>query len=99
MLRAKGTFDYFTLKFQSETDEISIGGTIWAPRESFVGLTYHNPPDAEKHCLNSKIASSKLEISYKRSRKSSTPEILMAKDRAAFEILADDRRHGVEIRV
>jgi hypothetical protein len=27
-----------------------------APRESFVGLTYANPPGAVKTCLNTKLA-------------------------------------------
>ncbi len=99
MLRAKGSFDYFTWKFQSETDKIGIEGRIWAPKEGFVGLTYYNPPGGNKHCLNSKIASCELKVSFKQSRKSSIPEILVTKNRAAFEILTDDRHHGVEMRV
>lgn len=92
---AKASFDYFTWHFRSETEAVSIEGTIEAPREAFVGLNYRNPPGGVKHCLNTKIAACKLKITRKRS---GAVETLSTQHRAAFEILTDDRQHGVEIR-
>jgi hypothetical protein len=91
-VRAKGSFEYFLWKFRSETSEITIDGTIVAPREAFVGLSYANPPGGSKHCLNTKIASCTLHITYKKSR---MEETLTSPNRAAFEILTDDRQHGI----
>jgi len=95
---AKGSFDYFNWDFSSETDAIRLDGRISAPREAFVGLRYYNPPGGEKHCLNTKIASCELQITHKRPGGRETAETLRARNRAAFEILTDDRDHGVEIR-
>jgi hypothetical protein len=97
-IRAKGAFRYFTWDFRSETGEVCVEGTLSAPREAFVGLNYYNPPGGNKHCLNSKIASCELKLTYKGAGKPGTPEVLFAKQRAAFEILTDDWNHGVEIR-
>jgi hypothetical protein len=97
-IRARGAFRYFTWDFRSETDEVCVEGTITAPREAFVGLNYYNPPGGSKHCLNSKIASCELKLTPKRAGKPGTPEVLFTKQRAAFEILTDDRNHGVKIR-
>ena len=91
-LRAKGTFDYFSWKFKSETKEIGLEGSILAPPEAFVGLNYYNPPGGNKYCLNTKIASCQLILQDKRTGKE---EILVTNSRAAFEILTDDRNHGI----
>jgi hypothetical protein len=95
---AKGSFDYFNWDFSSETDAIRLDGRISAPREAFVGLRYYNPPGGEKHCLNTKIASCELQITHKGGDTGETVETLRTGNRAAFEILTDDRDHGVEIR-
>jgi hypothetical protein len=95
-LRASGSFEYFDWRFAAEIDGTRVAGTIRAPRESFVGLRYYNPPGGEKHCLNSKIASCRIEIGASGSTKPDT--VLVTDHRAAFEILTDDRHHGVPIR-
>ncbi len=94
-IRAKGSFEYFLWNFRSETRDVAIEGEITAPREAFVGLSYTNPPGGIKHCLNTKIASCTLRITQKRSQKAET---LTTPKRAAFEILTDDRQHGINIR-
>jgi hypothetical protein len=94
-VKAKGAFDYFTWKFASATQEVAVTGTISAPREAFVGLNYYNPPGGNKHCLNTKLASCELRL---KDRQSNEEEVLSTVHRAAFEILTDDRDHGVEIR-
>ena len=91
-LRAKGSFEYFSWNFKSETNEFSLEGSISAPPEAFVGLNYYNPPGGTKHCLNTKIAFCQLILKDKRTGKQ---EILVTNNRAAFEILTDDRNHGV----
>ena len=97
-LRARGSFRYFEWNFRSETQDALLEGKIAAPRDAFVGLNYYNPPGGTKHCLNTKIASCELKVVHKRNGKADTPEILSTQHRAAFEILTDDRGHGVEIR-
>jgi hypothetical protein len=94
-LKAKGKFNYFTWNFFSKTKEAAIEGTIEARPGDFVGLNYYNPPGGIKHCLNSKIASCKLTIKAADGHTA----FLSTQKRAAFEILTDDRGHGIPIQV
>lgn len=93
-LRAHGRFSYFEWEFRSRSRDAQIQGVIAARREDFVGLGYHNPPGGLKHCLNSKIARCRLEL---RDHASDATEVLETRRRAAFEILTDERDHGVAI--
>jgi hypothetical protein len=92
-LRARVRLDGFTWQFRSATADVSVEGRVEAPRESFVGLRYYNPPGGEKHCLNSKLAACELRVTRGRSI-----DVLSTRHRAAFEILTDDRTHGIAIR-
>jgi hypothetical protein len=94
--RTKGRFQYFDWTFGAENDEVKIAGRISAPKDAFVGLTYYNPPGGIKHCLNSKLASCEVTVTDKSSGRQ---EVLTARHRAAFEILTDDRTHGVPMQV
>jgi len=93
-LRARTQLSYFTWSFATGDDEVTIEGTIEAPRWAVVGLRYRNPPGGEKHCLNTKLARCRLVIA---DRRTGTTETLHSAHRAAFEILTDDRDHGVTI--
>jgi hypothetical protein len=93
-VRAQGRFVYFTWEFRSKTPDVEFDGQFSAPSQAFVGLNYYNPPGGSKHCLNSKIAGCKLHLKDKATR---TTEILETKHRAAFEILTDDRSHGIAL--
>lgn len=93
-VRATGRFGYFFWNFSSENRDVAVQGTMVAPREAFVGLNYYNPPGGAKHCLNTKIAMCTLRLEDKTT---GTSEVLETKNRAAFEILTDDRNHGVPI--
>jgi hypothetical protein len=95
-LRARGSFEYFTWHFATEVDGLRASGVMSAPREAFVGLRYYNPPGGEKYCLNSKIASCRIELEPNGGRGST--EVLETAHRAAFEILTDDLDHEVAIR-
>lgn len=92
-IRAKGRYDYFNWNFESRSRAASISGTIAAPRESFIGLPYSNPPGGEKTCLNSKLASCHLTVR----RPGLPPRSLNTQHRAAFEILTSAGDHNVAV--
>jgi hypothetical protein len=95
LLRAHGAFDYFTWRFRFETDEVRASGYVAADRADFVGLSYLNPPGGTKQCLNTKIATASLTLVHKAGPRRGCVDDLFARRRAAFEILTDDRAHGV----
>ncbi len=96
-VRAACSLEYFTWRFRSETGDVAVSGEISAPREAFVGLRYANPPGGEKHCLNTKLAACTLALRYKRGPGAGTSETFTCRNRAAFEILTDDRVHGIAL--
>lgn len=98
MARAEASFSHSTWTFKSQTEEIVLEGTIAASREAFVGFRYQNPPGGTKECLNTKIASCELHVTHRRPGRADGTEILSTRNRAAFEILTDERDHGIEIR-
>ena len=93
--RAKANFGYFHWDFATGNDEVNISGHVEAPASAFVGLNYYNPPGGIKHCLNTKIGSCELKVTDKATGRITT---LRTDHRALFEILTDDRGHGIEIR-
>ena len=94
--RAAGSFAVGQWTFRSQTGEIDIAGTISAPRQAFVGLRYRNPPGGTKECLNTKLASCELTV---KERGTNRQDTLSTSHRAAFEILTDDRQHGIPMSV
>jgi hypothetical protein len=96
-IRARASLDYFTWRFHSRTKAISLEGTISAPREAFVGLRYSNPPGGIKQCLNTKIAYCELTVARTTPHGTKAVDTLTTQHRAAFEILTDDRRHGIQM--
>lgn len=97
-VRARASFDYFRWSFRTEGDRVSVEGQMSASAGDFVGLVYRNPPGGEKHCLNTKIAACTLTLRWKGRGRAGEVETLTTARRAAFEILTDDRSHGVPIR-
>ncbi|HUR40479.1 MAG TPA: hypothetical protein VM240_04855 [Verrucomicrobiae bacterium] len=94
-LRAHGQVQYFDWHFRARgPGGVEVVGNIHAEREAFVGLKYYNPPGGEKWCLNSKLAACRVRLR----RPGREAVVLESRSRAAFEILTDDIRHGVEIR-
>ena len=94
-ITAKGRFHYFSWQFATESDHATIVGRFTAEPRDFVGLNYYNPPGGIKHCLNTKIGTAELVITDKAT---GHQETLRTGNRALFEILTDDRAHGIAIR-
>ncbi|AKT36404.1 hypothetical protein [Chondromyces crocatus] len=99
LIRTKAVVEGFSWRFQAEDERVAVEGSLHAPIEDFVGLRYENPPGGDKHCLNTKIGSCELTVRRKRAGHVVSVETLRADRRAAFEILTDERDHGVPIRV
>ncbi len=87
----RASYRYFHWEFRAKSKEINLRGTIEARPEDFVCLPYYNPPGGVKFCLNSKIAACRIELSVD----GGPTEVLETRSRAAFEILTDDKSHGL----
>jgi hypothetical protein len=98
-IKTRGRFTYFDWRVEGETRHHRIAAHISAPRESFVGLMYHQPDGSEKHVLNSKLAACELDVAWLTAGRVIRQRRLTTAHRAAFEILTDPdfQRHGVEI--
>lgn len=97
-LRADATLAGFTWRFRAAGGGAEVEGTMTARPEDFVGLRYDNPPGGDKHCLNTKIADCHLTVRRTHLGRVVSVETLRASRRAAFEILTEDRDHGIPIR-
>jgi hypothetical protein len=93
-LKGKGAFEFFRWTFANADAGARVSGSIEAAREDFVALRYRNPAGGEKWCLNSKIATCRLQLDHPNGES----ESLIATRRAAFEILTDRGDHGVVAR-
>lgn len=92
-IRAYGKFNFFDWIIDARSADARIYGRIHAPKTSFVGLTYQNPPGGQKTCLNTKLASADITLE----RRGQSPRKLKTAYRAAFEILTDRKDHGVAV--
>ncbi len=81
-------------RFQGEGEHVRIEGEMWADTEDFVGLFYPNPDGQMTHCLNSKLARARIEVTLR-----GRAPIVLASDRAAFEVGTHDPQHGVRMYV
>jgi hypothetical protein len=92
-LRAVSSHRCFEMHVSTASREATAEVRIRANPEDFIGLRYRNPPGGEKHCLNSKLATCEVTLRYR------TGEVctLSARRRAAFEILTDERDHGIPV--
>ena len=91
--RNKGAWRYFDWRFDAAQDGTRLHGRIHASAADFVGLTYYNPPGGTHTCLNSKIAGCELTLETP----GRPPREFRTAQRAAFEILTDDRAHGIAV--
>ena len=92
-MRAAGSFDFFTWRFDTWNSQARVHGRIHAPASAFVGLKYDNPPGGNKTCLNTKLAAAEITVE----RRGSPSLTLTTLHRAAFETLTDRADHSVPI--
>lgn len=88
----RASFSYFHWNVAARSTEIDVRGVIRAEARDFVCLPYYNPPGGVKMCLNSKIASCELDVTFRRTGERVR---LVTAHRAAFEILTDKTDHGL----
>jgi hypothetical protein len=93
--KTKGCFNYFHWEFSADTGKVQLDGRIIATPEAFIALNYYNPPGGIKQCLNTKIGSCELAFLDKATGQR---HVLRTKHRALFEIVTDDRTHGIHVR-
>jgi hypothetical protein len=86
------TIDGLSWRFTTHNDDARLNVALTAPRASFVGLRYRNPPGGDKICLNSKLARCELELLPR----DGAAQRLVTEHRAAFELLGDDAQ-GVPV--
>jgi len=91
--RAQGHFDFTSWRIESRDPQARVSAHIHAPTSAFVGLTYDNPPGGSKTCLNTKLATCELVLEQPGRPK----RTLIAKNRAAFEILTERQDHAVQV--
>lgn len=87
--------------FVAESGEARLRGVFSCERRDMVGLVYQDPDGRKNHCLNSKVATARLELALRAGRGFEPIATLEAPERAALEVLiAEDERidHGVRIR-
>lgn len=79
-------------RFAGQNRFVSLRGEIWATTDDFVGLFYENPEGPPTHCLNSKLAQGRIEVTA-RGRAS----VVLQSRAAALEIGTLDPSHGVRM--
>jgi hypothetical protein len=89
--RARARYAPFRWTLRADNTEASVDVTFEAPATHFVALPYDNPPGGLKVCLNSKLASCRVELR----RKDRPARVFTTAHRGAFEILQDDPVPGV----
>ncbi len=91
LIENRGAMTYRRWKFSAHHPSVSVRGELFAETEDMVGLHYENPDGAMTYCLNSKLASARLELDV-RGKKT-----VLTSRAAAFEIGTRDPNHGVEM--
>jgi hypothetical protein len=91
--RAQASFDFSSWRIESGNSRARISVHVHAPKSAFVGLVYNNPPGGTKTCLNTKLAACELTLT----QPGEPQRTLIAKHRAAFEILTERQDHAIPI--
>jgi hypothetical protein len=87
----------FSWSFRSRQANWQLKWTVEAPAEDFVALAYIDPDGQENHCLNSKIATCRLELSHKSHEGWNLIADAIGKQSCAYEIISQDLTHGVPV--
>ena len=89
----RGRYDFFRWDFDARRRGLRIHGSLEAPRERFIALSYANPPGGHKTCLNTKLARCELTVELP----GRPAQRLVSSHGAAFEILTDRSDHRVPV--
>lgn len=92
IFRSQGSMTFRRWQFDGRGKDVHVRGELWAESEDMAGLRYDNPDGAVTHCLNSKLASARVEVTLP----GRTP-IVATSRAAALEIGTRDGHHGVEM--
>lgn len=92
-IKNEGYYDYFQWKLSCRSDDLQLDINFKASANDFAAFHYRNPPGGHHTCLNTKVAG--CEITLK--KKGKVIHQLSSLQSAAFEILTDDVKHGIEI--
>ena len=102
VVRAPSTFDLTGWNFEATARRRRIVCEVRAPRESLVGVTYHDPDGQLAYCYNSEASSMRVSV-YDRTRRSGAPwmlrETLESDGRAHFEYAQREPVAGLELQV
>jgi hypothetical protein len=90
---------FFAWSFAAARGDAALSFSVEAPREDFAGLRYLDPDGTENACLNSKIASCRLNLRRKAGGRWVDAADLRGRSSCAYEILTQERGHGVELLV
>jgi hypothetical protein len=104
-LRVSGNASTFALTgwdFEARDGSRKLAVEVDAPRETLVGVTYHDPDGELAYCYNSEVASLRL-LGYERDRSEPTGwrlvEHLVSPGRAHFEYAQREPVPGLELQV
>ena len=87
----------FSWSFRSRQANWQLKWTVEGPSKDFVALAYIDPDGQENHCLNSKIATCRLELSQKTREGWSVVADAVGERSCAYEIISQDLNHGVPV--
>jgi hypothetical protein len=90
----EGELTFRRWRFAGKSHLARIEGELWGETDDFVGLYYANPDGTTTHCLNTKIAHARLELTLP-----GRPTRVLTSRAAALEIGTRDPSHGVRMYV
>ena len=102
MLRNSSRFGLTSWHFEARDGKRRVVGEVDAPRDSLVGVTYHDPDGDLAYCYNSEVASMRLFVWDRTSRGRSgwiLRDTLVADGNAHFEYAQRAPVDGVELLV
>jgi hypothetical protein len=102
VVRAPSTFDLTSWNFEATARRRRIVCEVQAPRDSLVGVTYHDPDGQLAYCYNSEASSMRVSV-YDKTGRGGSPwklrETLESDGRAHFEYAQREPVAGLELLV
>jgi hypothetical protein len=95
--RNQSKFGLTDWRFEARDGSRKLVGTVDAPPETLVGVTYQDPDGQPAYCYNSEVASMQLEVWDRRGRSWELRDTLVSDGRAHFEYAQREPVAGVEL--